>query len=182
MCLFRRFGCNVLLACVGLSHAVPAAHADLINGRSGGSLVITRTTPTSVEGVFNEFIFKSDGAYLFRTLQVNFIITLQDQQPDLFAASLLFTDSIGQTLSAVITDGVRYINPDGLWSGSGPWTVTVGTGQYADFTGGGSFVFGVLPDDARAFSSFEGDIVPAPSALMMLGVGGVCASARRRRS
>lgn len=180
MFLSRQICGKALIACVGIALGASQAHADFFLAQNGGELIITNSTPTTVEGIFGQFIFIAEGTYIFETVLVHFTITLQDPDPDLFDATFAFNDSVGESMIGTI-EGVRFVDAAGDWSGSGVWTVTGGTGQYAPFSGGGSFTFAALPGDGSAFTSFEGDVVPTPGAGLVLLGGGLLVSRRRTR-
>jgi len=165
-------------ACFALAAAAPS-RADFFLVQSGGDFTITNDAPPIIEGTFGHFVFVQEGPLLFDTLLIEFAITTQTPPPDDFAATFTFFDSLGESLTGSI-DGERFIDADGTWSGSGAWLVTGGTGPYSGLTGGGSYTFFVLPADGASFSSFEGDVVPAPAAATLMAFAGFAATRRRR--
>lgn len=170
------------ILCCGLLSLVPAsaAHAEFYFARAGGPLVITSDAPPLLQGRFEEFVFIQEGLFTFQSALVEFTITQQPEQPDLFAATTLFIDEAGDTLAGEI-DGVRFVSAEGIWSGSGTWTVTGGTGQYAGVEGTGSFAFGVIPEEQTAFSTFEGTFIPASGTSLLPAAVLLAATSRRRR-
>lgn len=179
MLLGRSRCVEALFACVGLALAAPLARADFFLARNAGELAISSFTPTTIEGVFGQFIFIAEG-HSFESVLVNFTVTLQDPDPDVFEAVFAFSDPAGEMMTGTI-DGVRFVDGAGDWSGSGTWEVTGGTGPYLAYTGGGSFTFSALPDDGSAFTSFEGDVVPSPGVWAGATLGGMMLAARRSR-
>ncbi|MBC7772345.1 MAG: hypothetical protein H7210_07620 [Pyrinomonadaceae bacterium] len=176
----RHICAKALISCVGVMLGASQAQAFAFLAQNGGELLVSSFTPTRVDGFFDQFVFVLEGPFVFETVRLNFTVTLQDPDPDLFAATFAFSDPVGQAMTGTI-DGVRFVDAAGDWSGSGAWVVTGGTGQYTSFTGGGSFTFAALPGDGAAFTSFEGDIVPQPTAAVVLLMGGSIAAVRRRR-
>ncbi|MGE3109227.1 MAG: hypothetical protein AB7G11_04610 [Phycisphaerales bacterium] len=180
MTLFRRASAASAL---WLFSAV-CAHAgmtDFYYARSAGQLTITNDSPPITQGTFAQFIFIQDGLFSFEGILVSFTITDQTPDPDDFIATCVFADAAGDTLSGYMS-GVRFISPEGFWSGSGEWSVTGGSGPYAGIAGGGLFAFGAVPDEQSSFCTFEGSFVPAPSAGAIGSLASLLAVSRPRRS
>lgn len=178
--LLGRSRCVESIVVVGLRHGRSAGQGGFLPGRATRGAGNQQLTPTTIEGVFGQFIFMARG-HSFESVLVNFTVTLQDPDPDVFEAVFAFSDPAGEMMTGTI-DGVRFVDGAGDWSGSGTWEVTGGTGPYLAYTGGGSFTFSALPDDGSAFTSFEGDVVPSPGVWAGATLGGMMLAARRDRA
>lgn len=172
----------VILGALGCSAMAVQAQDLFIFEQSSGTFLVTDETQNDRTISFDTTVNLEFGGLGIVMLDGQFVQTFTGGDSDTYAGSALFTGASNSDTLAVDFSGTLY--DDGFASLSGTWTLTGSTGAYAQYTGGagdnsGSYFF-TAEDEGQIFLIFQGTLVPTPSSLALLGLGGMVALRRRR--
>ncbi len=160
-----------------------AAHADFFQTVSDGEFVETAVDGTSRTIEFETSIFDQIGPYGFVTADGEFTQTFVGPIMDELTGEVVLTGpDAGDTVVASY-EGVFFPGDNGDATFAGVWETTETTGIYAGLFGEGQFSGSYLfeEDEAGQFILIiQGELIPAPGAAALLGLGGLVAMRRRR--
>jgi hypothetical protein len=164
---------------MGLAGAAPAQ--ELFFGRTVGSLTFSDREPPILSGTLEQFFITFKGPVTFETLLMTFEIVQEEPKPDAMSGAFTFfgTDP-ANSLSGTFS-GISFPNEDGIWTGAGFWTTSMGTGAFEGLSGEGKYSVALTVDGGEAATAFNGTIVPAPAGALCFGAM-LAANVRRRRS
>ncbi len=159
-----------------------AAHAQTdFFGRTVGSLAFTDSEPPVLSGTLEQFFITFKGPVTFETLLLSFEIVQEEPAPDAMSGEFTFFGTDPANSLSGSFSGISFPNEDGIWTGAGFWTASLGTGAFEGLSGEGKYSLALTVDGGKAATAFNGTIVPAPGAALCFGAM-LAASTRRRRS
>lgn len=175
---------SVRLLVVALALAAPCplfAQTDFF-GRTVGSFTFTDAEPPVITGDIETFFIVFKGPVEFQFLTMSFEITRDDTPPDDMTGLFTFLGADPADSLSGIYEGVNFPNDDGIWTGGGSWTALTGTGAFEGLSGHGTFTTALFLDDGSAATAFDGVIIPAPGAALLLAGPAMAFFTARRRS
>ncbi len=171
------------IATLGLALALGgAAQADFIQVQAEGTFELVQVNQDQVDITFDAAVFAQVGGFgiTAATGEASQLFT-GDPTDDLLGTGEL----VGATQDDVLNisfEGVVFPG-DASATFAGTWEVTGATGAYDGLTGGGEmsgFYRFVDADSGQFGVVFQGDLVPAPATLALLGAAGLGLARRRR--
>ncbi len=169
-----------LLTMIAAGTIASVAQADAFFIVTEGVFDITDVNGDVYTGELATTVGTQVGPFDFGSVTGGFEATLTDPGP--ISGSFSLISSGGDGTVEIGYEGT-VVGDDVTFSYAANWSVTDATGIYDGLTGDGDlsgshFFTGI--DDGIVSLTIQGDLVPAPATLALLGVGGLVASRRRR--
>lgn len=169
-----------LLMFVATGALAGAAQADLFFIATEGEFVVTNRVDPVLEGNLDTAVGTQVGPFDFGTVTGEFEVTLTDPGPA--SGTLDLVSTAGDGILTIEFDGTVF-GDDTTFSYAGNWTVLDGTGIYDGLTGSGDLSgshFFTDADSGILTLTIQGDLVPAPATIALLGGAGLMLGRRRR--